>query len=86
MRGKDDGKVLRCMCVQIRVLENHQNGKDTHVRGVQLFARDERARRSGNRIIPISVGQTTTGGGKKDFGGLGDVLLEPEWANEPEIR
>lgn len=38
--------VLRCMMVQVRVLENHQNGKDTHLRGVQLFARDGMARRS----------------------------------------
>lgn len=40
--GGDDGNVLRAMLVQIRVCENHQNGKDTHVRGVQVFAMDER--------------------------------------------
>lgn len=40
--GGDDGNVLRAMVVQIRVCENHQNGKDTHVRGVQVFAMDER--------------------------------------------
>lgn len=33
--------VLRAFLVQIRILENHQNGKDTHLRAVQLFARDE---------------------------------------------
>jgi len=27
--------------VQVRILENHQNGKDTHLRAVQIFARDE---------------------------------------------
>lgn len=39
----DDGAeppALRCMLVQVRVCENHQNGKDTHLRGLQLFARD----------------------------------------------
>lgn len=32
--------VLRAFLVQVRILENHQNGKDTHLRCVQLFARD----------------------------------------------
>ncbi|KAE9962785.1 hypothetical protein BLS_010014 [Venturia inaequalis] len=32
--------VLRCMLVQVRICENHQNGKDTHLRGLQIFARD----------------------------------------------
>lgn len=35
--------VLRCFLVQVKILENHQNGKDTHLRGFQIFARDERA-------------------------------------------
>ncbi|EMC92248.1 hypothetical protein BAUCODRAFT_52405, partial [Baudoinia panamericana UAMH 10762] len=29
--------VLRAFLVQVRILENHQNGKDTHLRGVQIF-------------------------------------------------
>lgn len=33
--------VLRAFLVQVRILDNHQNGKDTHLRAVQLFARDE---------------------------------------------
>jgi len=33
--------VLRAFLVQVRILENHQNGKDTHLRGVRIFARDE---------------------------------------------
>ncbi|KAL8730230.1 MAG: hypothetical protein Q9166_004207 [cf. Caloplaca sp. 2 TL-2023] len=40
--GPGGGRGLRAFLVQVRVLENHQNGKDTHVRGVQIFARDER--------------------------------------------
>lgn len=35
------GPTLRCFLVQLRILENNQNGKDTHLRGLQLFARDE---------------------------------------------
>ena len=33
--------VLRAFLVQVKIIENHQNGKDTHLRGMQLFARDE---------------------------------------------
>lgn len=36
------GNVLKAMVVQMRIMENHQNGKDTHVRGFQVFSRDER--------------------------------------------
>lgn len=49
--GEDDpddpyaGNVLRAMVVQVRVCENHQNGKDTHVRGFQVFAHDDDRRR-----------------------------------------
>ncbi|KAJ5161877.1 hypothetical protein N7492_007269 [Penicillium capsulatum] len=34
------GSVLKAMVIQMRVMENHQNGKDTHVRGFQVFACD----------------------------------------------
>ncbi|KAK8233330.1 anaphase-promoting complex, subunit 10/DOC domain-containing protein, partial [Phyllosticta capitalensis] len=36
--------VLRAMLVQVRILENHQNGKDTHLRGLQIFAKDKMSR------------------------------------------
>ena len=39
------GNVLKAMVIQMRVLENHQNGKDTHVRGLQVFACDDQRRR-----------------------------------------
>ena len=32
---------LRAHLVQIKILENHQNGKDTHLRGLQIFARND---------------------------------------------
>lgn len=35
---------IRCMVLQVRIMENHQNGKDTHLRGLQVFSQDERAR------------------------------------------
>ncbi|KAI9764782.1 MAG: anaphase promoting complex subunit doc1 [Geoglossum simile] len=39
--GGEAGAVLRAWLVQVKVSENHQNGKDTHVRGLQIFAREE---------------------------------------------
>ncbi|PYH45720.1 anaphase promoting complex subunit DOC1 [Aspergillus saccharolyticus JOP 1030-1] len=42
------GNVLKAMVIQMKVTENHQNGKDTHVRGFQVFARDEERRRLAN--------------------------------------
>lgn len=36
------GNVLKAMVIQVKISENHQNGKDTHVRGFQVFARDDR--------------------------------------------
>lgn len=41
------GNVLKAMVIQMRIMENHQNGKDTHVRGFQVFACDDSRRRMG---------------------------------------
>lgn len=38
-----NGGTLRCMLLQMRILENHQNGKDTHLRGLHLFSVDPAA-------------------------------------------
>lgn len=45
------GDVLKCMVVQVRICENHQNGKDTHVRGFQVFARDDSASKGSRKVI-----------------------------------
>jgi anaphase-promoting complex subunit 10 len=34
----NDSGVLKAFLVQISILANHQNGKDTHLRGVKVFA------------------------------------------------
>lgn len=44
--GPGGGDGVRARVVQLRVMENHQNGKDTHMRGVQVFARDEKVKRA----------------------------------------
>lgn len=72
VNGEADGEgegVLRCMCLQVRVLENHQNGKDTHIRGVQIFARDER----------VSGGKGGVEGGGVVLEDQYLVEEEPEW-------
>jgi anaphase-promoting complex subunit 10 len=39
--GGPDGHSLCCWVVQMHVKENHQNGKDTHIRGIKIFALDD---------------------------------------------
>ncbi|KAF2230086.1 galactose-binding like protein, partial [Viridothelium virens] len=36
----DRRPALRAFLLQVRILDNHQNGKDTHMRGLQVYARD----------------------------------------------
>ncbi|KAL8664274.1 MAG: hypothetical protein Q9202_003224 [Teloschistes flavicans] len=52
--GEEEGgwgrkeKGIWCHLVEVRVLENHQNGKDTHMRGIQIFSlADEKGVRRG---------------------------------------
>ncbi|KAK7611310.1 anaphase-promoting complex, subunit 10/DOC domain-containing protein, partial [Phyllosticta citricarpa] len=54
-----DGRLpaLRAMLVQVKIVENHQNGKDTHLRGLQIFAKDKMNREkkiSAAKIAAIS--------------------------------
>lgn len=39
--GGLDGNSLCCWFVRVTVLENHQNGKDTHIRGIKVYALDD---------------------------------------------
>ncbi|EON96755.1 putative anaphase-promoting complex subunit 10 protein [Phaeoacremonium minimum UCRPA7] len=41
--GGSDGNSLCAFVVQMQVKENHQNGKDTHIRGIKVYGFDERA-------------------------------------------
>lgn len=41
--GGPDGHSLFAWIVQMHIKENHQNGKDTHIRGIKIFALDESA-------------------------------------------
>lgn len=86
MGGGEDGKTLRAFLVQVRVMENHQNGKDTHVRGLKIYAKDER----------VAGGSLGTLGGLDEervklkkgafVGEERGCLTEPDWMGEPELR
>lgn len=78
MAGKAE---LRAFVVQVRVLENHQNGKDTHVRGVQIFARDDKVKKS-RAAGAEEDGKGTNGVEASEAMGM----EEPDWMQEPEIR
>lgn len=72
---------LRAFVVQVRVLENHQNGKDTHVRGVQIFARDDKVKKS------RAAGAEEDGKGTNDVEAIEAMgMEEPDCMQEPEIR
>jgi len=81
--------VLRAFVVHVRILENHQNGKDTHLRAVQIFARDETqgvqrrnnvlGARSANSL-PLRAATTKAGARRKETNNikLADWMLEPD--------
>lgn len=78
MGGKAE---LRAFVVQVRVLENHQNGKDTHVRAVQIFAQDDRIKTS-RAAVAEEGGKETNGVEASEAVGM----EEPDWMQDPEIR
>lgn len=87
--------VLRCHLVQIKILENHQNGKDTHLRGLQIFARDGEEggprRKKGGAMGGLVEGAMSRGSRGARGGGGGEMkerrgLAKSEWMVEPSIR
>ncbi|KAJ5945217.1 hypothetical protein N7516_005385 [Penicillium verrucosum] len=93
------GNVLKAMVIQMRIMENHQNGKDTHVRGFQVFACDDSRRRMAaapsasaddRRRRPSLRGaydlRGRTASEDADTGFTTTGLDEPDWMGEPVIR
>lgn len=87
------GSVLKAMVIQMRIIENHQNGKDTHVRGFQVFARDDDRRRLGTAPSASAEGRARRTSVQKPMGKDGEDdenrvigLEEPDWMGEPVIR
>ncbi|CAG7918949.1 unnamed protein product [Penicillium olsonii] len=85
------GNVLKAMVIQMRIMENHQNGKDTHVRGFQVFACDDIRRKIGNGP---SASADDRRRGQHDLRGMASEEVEalpvgmdePDWMGEPVIR
>lgn len=84
--------VLRAHLLQVRILENHQNGKDTHVRGLQIFAKEGRSEE--RKVEREAVGEGLTSGKGKAKGmaitetvtkGI-RVLTRSPWDVEPMLR
>ena len=92
MVDEEPGDVLKCMVVQVRICENHQNGKDTHVRGFQVFARDENTGAGGGRKLTgkkVRKRADVDGGDEEDEQEAeGEVvgIEEADWMGEPELR
>ncbi len=80
------GDVLKAMVVQVRICENHQNGKDTHVRGFQVFARDDSGGKEGRKVVKRAKRVDTP----NDVDVEDEVevvgIQEADWMGEPEIR
>jgi len=81
----DSRPVLRAFLVQVRIIDNHQNGKDTHLRGLQIFARDLTATppqpRLATNVTSIPLRSLSLAEG------LGDQpLKKASWMLEPELR
>ena len=92
--GGEDGKTLRAFLVQVRVVENHQNGKDTHVRGLKIYAKDERVKGGISEKEALTtlqeIGSKKAAKKKADekapAGGDSGWLVEEDWMGEPELR
>ncbi|TWU78886.1 anaphase promoting complex subunit doc1 [Metarhizium rileyi] len=94
--GDPDGNTLVSYVLQMQILENHQNGKDTHLRGIKIYAFDADAAQGAGRETAVGEASGFDTGDK-----LGDIVrnlatarLEggeagftiPDFMREPEIR
>ncbi|TQS35829.1 hypothetical protein Golomagni_03739 [Golovinomyces magnicellulatus] len=81
--GGEDGKTLRAFLLQIKITENHQNGKDTHVRGLKIYAQDEREKDAIGNIRPsMKTLKNMVNGNSTERG----WLIEPDWIEDPQLR
>ncbi|RDW85899.1 hypothetical protein BP5796_04224 [Coleophoma crateriformis] len=84
--GGEDGNTLRAFLVQVKVVENHQNGKDTHVRGLKVYAKDEKLGRNGFITTKSYDMDEPPEFPRKPRAVERDWLIEPDWMGEPELR
>lgn len=94
--GGPDGNTLVAWVLQMQILENHQNGKDTHLRAIRIFTIDnESARgptRDGNPVEDIADLIDGPGAGLVNENrqaryepGEGGLSI-PDFMREPELR
>lgn len=79
------GDVLKAMVVQVRICENHQNGKDTHVRGFQVFSRDDTVLRETKVPLRKKKAKRTALDEHAGDGEMVGIQLA-DWMGDPEIR
>ncbi|KAI9158614.1 Anaphase-promoting complex subunit 10 [Paramyrothecium foliicola] len=73
--GDPDGNTLVSYVLQMQILENHQNGKDTHLRGIKIYAFDaDAAQGAGQETDPFGdiSGPSDPAGGRSAQGAVGD--------------
>jgi anaphase-promoting complex subunit 10 len=80
--------VLRAFLLQVRILENHQNGKDTHLRAVQIFARDEaqQPKPSRKRAKPATALPNRPKAMHESKGIEPNNIKLASWMLEPDLR
>ncbi|KAI9737614.1 MAG: anaphase promoting complex subunit doc1 [Claussenomyces sp. TS43310] len=89
--GGPDGNTLMAFLVQVKVVENHQNGKDTHLRGLKIYAKDETIDKGGMGKVDDVLGRMDKRGPStldrwdKDGVSAGG-LTEPDWMGDAELR
>ena len=72
--------------MQVKVIENHQNGKDTHVRGLKIYARDERVGRGVADVLGDEELRRSKAATRKNEKLESGFLVEPDWMGEAELR
>ncbi|KAK6346303.1 anaphase promoting complex subunit doc1 [Orbilia blumenaviensis] len=76
LEGVHADGILRTFLIQVCVLSNHQNGKDTHVRGLQIYS----------PLQYLESQPSLVSGLELDEPNAGDISkLSPIWFNEKEI-
>ncbi|KAF3481119.1 anaphase-promoting complex subunit 10 [Arthroderma uncinatum] len=91
--NKNQPKQPNVMVLQVKVCENHQNGKDTHVRGFQVFARDDKyytrmgRADNGQKLLhhDLGVGMLHSDDGELEGENV-SRFDEDDWMMEPELR
>ncbi len=84
--GGLNGNTLKAFLVQVKVVENHQNGKDTHVRGLKIYAHDDKAGRNSDTMNAWGISRKTASLMKHKAPPGSGILAEPAWMGEPELR